>query len=169
MARALQIPAVVGLKHITNAVKDGDTILIDGHHGLVVIDPDKKTLRYYEEEKQQLEKLATELHEIRELPAVTLDGKKIELAANIELPEEIPLVISNGSQGIGLYRTEFFYLNRKNLPTEEEHFQAYKKVAEEIKPFPVVIRTLDIGGDKFLSPFEYPHEINPFLGCQEGA
>jgi phosphotransferase system enzyme I (PtsI) len=166
MAKALQIPAVVGLKHITSVVRNGDIVIIDGHHGLVIVGPDRKAIHEYEDEKQQLEKFATELHEVKELPAVTLDGRKIELAANIELPEEIPTVMATGGQGIGLYRTEFFYLNRKDLPTEEEHFQAYKNVVEQIHPFPLVIRTLDLGGDKFLSPLEYPHEINPFLGCR---
>lgn len=166
MAKALQIPAVVGLKHITSIVKDGDTVIIDGHHGLVVVDPDGYTISKYKTEEQQLERFATELHEVKELPAVTLDGKKIELAANIELPEEISAVMSQGGHGIGLYRTEFFYLNRKDLPTEEEHFQAYKKVVEAVSPYPVVIRTLDLGGDKFLSPLDFPREINPFLGCR---
>ena len=166
MAKAFQIPAVVGLKHITSLVKDGDTIIIDGHHGLVIIDPDKKRIRQYNTEKQELKRFAVELRGVKNLPAVTLDGQKIELAANIELYEEVPIVIANGGQGIGLYRTEFFYLNRNDLPTEEEHFQAYKKVAEEINPFSLVIRTLDIGGDKFLSPLQYPQEINPFLGCR---
>jgi len=166
MAKAFQIPAVVGLKHISSVVNDGDTLIVDGHHGLVIINPDKKTLRQYETTKQQLDKFVTKLRGVKKLPSVTLDGKKIELAANIELPEEVPIVITNGGQGIGLYRTEFFYLNRKDLPSEEEHFQAYKKVAEEINPFPLVIRTLDMGGDKFLSPLAYPQEINPFLGCR---
>lgn len=166
MAKAFQIPAVVGLKHITSVVNDGDMLIIDGHHGLVIINPDKRTIRQYETTKQQFEKFTTGLRGVKELPSVTMDGKKIELAANIELPEEVPIVIANGGQGIGLYRTEFFYLNRKDLPSEEEHFQAYKKVAEEINPFSLVIRTLDIGGDKFLSPLAYPQEINPFLGCR---
>ena len=166
MAKAFQIPAVVGLKHITSVVNDGDMLIIDGHHGLVIINPDKRTIRQYETTKQQLEKFTTGLRGVKKLPSVTMDGKKIELAANIELPEEVPIVIANGGQGIGLYRTEFFYLNRKDLPSEEEHFQAYKKVAEEINPFSLIIRTLDIGGDKFLSPLTYPQEINPFLGCR---
>ncbi len=166
MAKAFQIPAVVGLKHITSVVNDGDMLIIDGHHGLVIINPDKRTIRQYETTKQQLEKFTTGLRGVKKLPSVTMDGKKIELAANIELPEEVPIVIANGGQGIGLYRTEFFYLNRKDLPCEEEHFQAYKKVAEEINPFSLIIRTLDIGGDKFLSPLTYPQEINPFLGCR---
>lgn len=166
MAKALQIPAVVGLKHISTVVRDGDMVIIDGHHGLVIINPDEKTILRYEREKQHLQKFVTELHEIKELPAITTDGHKIELAANIELPEEVSIITENGGEGIGLYRTEFFYLNRKDSPSEEEHFQAYKSVVEKMGSFPIVIRTLDLGGDKFLSPLEYPREINPFLGCR---
>lgn len=166
MAKALRIPAVVGLKHITTIVKDGDRLIIDGHHGLVIINPDQQTIFQYQEGERQLEKITIELDEIKALPAVTRDGQAIALAANIELPEEVSAVKANGAEGIGLYRTEFFYLNRKNLPNEEEHFQAYKKVAEEISPQTVIIRTLDLGGDKFISLLEYPQEINPFLGCR---
>jgi phosphotransferase system enzyme I (PtsI) len=102
--------------------------------------------------------------QVKDLPSVTLDGKTIDVVANIELPDEIPSVKIHGGQGIGLYRSEFFYMNRKDAPTEEEHFHAYKYVAEEMKPYPVIIRTLDLGGDKFLSQFDMPKEIKPFLG-----
>ncbi|MCM8789419.1 MAG: phosphoenolpyruvate--protein phosphotransferase, partial [Candidatus Omnitrophica bacterium] len=101
---------------------------------------------------------------VKDLPAVTGDGKSIEINANIEFPEEVPSVKLHGAEGIGLYRTEFFYMNRNELPKEEEHFEAYKFVAEQMKPYPVIIRTLDLGGDKFLSQFRLPHEMQPFLG-----
>ncbi|MFA4993334.1 MAG: phosphoenolpyruvate--protein phosphotransferase, partial [Candidatus Omnitrophota bacterium] len=101
---------------------------------------------------------------VKELPAVTLDGRSISINANIEFPDEVSSVKLHGSQGIGLYRTEFFYMNRKDSPSEEEHYQAYKYVAEQMNPHPVVIRTLDLGGDKFLSQFQIPHEMQPFLG-----
>jgi phosphotransferase system enzyme I (PtsI) len=101
---------------------------------------------------------------VKDLPAVTRDGRIVEISANIEFPEEVPSVKLHGAEGIGLYRTEFFYMNRKDVPSEEDHYEAYKYVAEEMKPYSVIIRTLDLGGDKFLSQFQIPHEMAPFLG-----
>lgn len=164
MARSLEIPAVVGLEKATEQVENGDVLIIDGTHGIVIVNPKKEVLRRYRREKIKFEVFEKELIKIRDLPCQTLDGKKVELTANIEFPEEIPSVISHGAEGIGLYRTEYFYMNRRDLPTEEEHFQAYKKVAQAIAPHSVIIRTLDLGGDKFLSQLNVPKEMNPFLG-----
>ncbi len=164
MAKSLEIPAVVGLEEITKKAKNGDTIIIDGNRGIVILNPDSRTRESYEIEKEKYDELGRVLISQKDLPAETMDGYKIELAANIELPEEIPSAIEHGATGIGLYRTEYFYMNRTDLPTEEEHFEAYKYVAQKIAPNSVILRTLDLGGDKFLSQLEVPHEMNPFLG-----
>ncbi len=164
MAKSLEIPAVVGLGETINKIKTGDILIVDGTMGVVIVNPDEETLRIYREEEQKLRGVAEKFLQVKDLPAVTLDGHAIDVAANIELPDEIPSVKVHGGQGIGLYRSEFFYMNRKDAPTEEEHFHAYKYVAEEMKPDPVIIRTLDLGGDKFLSQFDMPKEIKPFLG-----
>lgn len=164
MARSMEIPAVVGLERVSREVASDDKLIIDGTHGLIIINPDETTIEKYLSEGKKFVAYILELEKLRNLPAETKDKRRIELAANIEFPDEIPSVISHGAEGIGLYRTEYFYLNRADLPTEEEQFLAYKKVAEEIKPHSVVIRTLDLGGDKFLSSLELPREMNPFLG-----
>ncbi len=164
MAKSLEIPAVVGVEEVTTKIKTGDTLIVDGSMGIVIIEPDRETLQTYRREEQKLRGIAEGLSSIKNLPAVTRDGKEIEINANIELSDEVSSVKLHGAAGIGLYRTEFFYINRKDLPSEEEQYQAYKYVAEEMKPYPVIIRTLDLGGDKFLSQFEMPHEMQPFLG-----
>ncbi len=164
MARALEIPAVVGLGMISRQVRPGDTLIIDGSHGIVVINPDEATIKKYRREKKKFEAFVKTLDELKDLPAQTLDGHKIELAANIELPAEIPSVLAHGAEGVGLYRTEYFYMNRADLPSEAEHYEAYRKVAEQVAPHAAIIRTLDLGGDKFLSHLEVPREMNPFLG-----
>lgn len=164
MAKSLEIPAVVGAQEATLKIKTADTLIVDGTMGLVIVNPDAKTLVNYRKEEERLKELSKKFVSLRKLPAQTRDGKKIEIAANIELPAEITAIKHYGSEGIGLYRTEFFYMNRKDLPTEEEHYQAYKYVAEAMKPYPVIIRTLDLGGDKFLSQLEVPHDMLPFLG-----
>jgi len=164
MAKALEIPAVVGLEEATTRVRTGDAIIVDGTRGKVIINPDRATLNKY---KQQIEKLVRRdsvLVKLKDLPAVTRDNHKVTLAANIELPDELPSVIAHGAEGVGLYRSEFFYMNRAGLPSENEHFEAYKQVSQEVKPHPVVVRTLDLGGDKFLSQLHIPHEMNPYLG-----
>jgi len=155
---------VVGVAEATTKIKPGDMLIVDGSMGIVIIDPDQETLNVYLQEEVKLKGIAEKFLSVKDLPAVTLDGKTVEVNANIEFPDEVPSVKLHGGEGIGLYRTEFFYMNRKDLPTEEEHYQAYKYVAEEMKPHPVIIRTLDLGGDKFLSQFEMPHEMEPFLG-----
>ncbi|MDP3804597.1 MAG: phosphoenolpyruvate--protein phosphotransferase [Candidatus Omnitrophota bacterium] len=164
MAKSLEIPAVVGLEVLTRKVESGDAIIIDGTHGVVIINPSQKTLKKYEIDKERLQVFEKHLLEMRTLPCVTLDGKAVDLSANIEVPEDVTSVISHGASGIGLYRTEYFYMNRKDLPSEEEQFKAYSSVARKIKPHSVIIRTLDLGGDKFLSQLDVPQQMNPFLG-----
>lgn len=164
MAKALEIPAVVGLKTVTKSAKSGDMIIIDGSEGMVIVAPDEETIAKYQNDKKRLEEREELLIQIRDLPCVTPDGKNIDLTANIEIPDEITSVKSHGAAGIGLYRTEFFYLDRLDLPGEEEQYLAYKNVAEQIQPYSVIIRTLDLGGDKFLSQLTVPKEMNPFMG-----
>ncbi len=164
MARALEIPAVVGLGNIRNQIRPDDTLIIDGSEGEVIVNPDRATIEHYQQKREKFAKFIKRLNKLKKLPAQTLDGHQIELAANIELPDEISSVIAHGADGVGLYRTEFFYMNREDLPTEGEHFQAYRQLAEEIFPHSAIIRTLDLGGDKFLSHLEIPREMNPFLG-----
>ncbi|MDP3787255.1 MAG: phosphoenolpyruvate--protein phosphotransferase [Candidatus Omnitrophota bacterium] len=164
MAKALEIPAAVGLKTVTKTVKNGDMVIVDGSNGIVIVNPDEETIEKYRRERIRLEEQETILIKIRDLPCVTPDGRKIDLTANIEIPDEIPSVKSHGASGIGLYRTEFFYLDRAGLPTEEEQYAAYKNVAEQMTPSSVIVRTLDLGGDKFLSQLTTPKEMNPFLG-----
>ncbi|MDD5568065.1 MAG: phosphoenolpyruvate--protein phosphotransferase [Candidatus Omnitrophica bacterium] len=164
MAKSLEIPAVVGVEEATIKINQGDTLIVDGVLGIVIINPDEETLNSYHATEARLKGVTEKFLSAKDLPALTLDGNKIEINANIEFPEEVPAVKLHGGEGIGLYRTEFFYMNRKDLPTEEDHYQAYKYVAEEMSPYPVIIRTLDLGGDKFLSQFQLPHEMHPFLG-----
>jgi len=164
MAKSLEIPAVVGMEEATTKIKTGELLIVDGNMGYVIIEPDEETLRVYRQEQERLKGVAEKFLPVKDLAAITLDGKSIEINANIELPEEVSSVKLYGAHGIGLYRTEFFYMNRSDLPSEEEHYQAYKYVAEEMKPYPVIIRTLDLGGDKFLSQFKIPREMQPFLG-----
>jgi len=164
MAKSLEIPAVVGVETLTKTVESGDEIIVDGTRGTVVINPSAKIIKRYETERERFVAFEKHLLESKNLPCVTLDGRKVELVANIEVPEDVPSVIAHGAAGIGLYRTEYFYMNRKDLPTEEEQYKAYSTVAKKIKPNPVIIRSLDIGGDKFLSQLDVPQQMNPFLG-----
>lgn len=164
MARSLEIPAVVGLHDLSQKILSGSTIIIDGNSGIVIVDPAQETISSYIKEKNKLEQLEDKLAELRKLPAETKDGYRIVLAGNIEFPEDVPSVIQHGAEGIGLYRSEFIYLNRSDLPAEEEHFEAYKTVAKRVYPYSVIIRTMDLGGDKFLSHLQVPREMNPYLG-----
>lgn len=164
MAKSLEVPAVVGLEKITQTVKDGDEVIIDGTGGKVIINPDAATRELYEVERERYLAHGRELLQFTSAPAVTLDRRNIALLANMELPEEIESIRAHGAAGIGLYRTEYLYLNRRTLPTEEEQFESYKKVVSAMSPMPVTLRTLDLGGDKFLSHLEMPREMNPFLG-----
>ena len=164
LGRSMEIPAVVGMDQVTMKVRHGDTVIVDGTQGLLIINPDAKMVEEYAQKSKRLSAQVTELDKLKDLPAITLDNHKVELSANIEFHDEIPSVISHGADGIGLYRTEYFYMNRTDLPTEEEQYRAYKHVAKEMSPNSVIIRTLDLGGDKFLSSLDVPHEMNPFLG-----
>ena len=164
LGRSMEIPAVVGVDNATQSVKTGDIVIVDGTHGIFIIEPDATSLEEFSRDEKRFSDLNTELDKLKNLPAETTDGKRVVLASNIEFHDEIPSVISHGSDGIGLYRTEYFYMNRTDLPTEDEQFRAYKQVAENMKPHAVIIRTLDLGGDKFVSALDVPHEMNPFLG-----
>ena len=164
MAKSLEIPAVVGVEGATSSINAGDMLIVDGSLGVIIVNPDKNTLDAYHAEEEKLKGVTRRFLSAKDLPAITIDGVKVEINANIEFPDEVPAVKLHGGEGIGLYRTEFFYMNRKDSPTEDEHYLAYKYVAEEMNPYPVIIRTLDLGGDKFLSQFNIPHEMQPFLG-----
>ncbi len=164
MARSLRLPAVVGLRDASRQLRTGQEVLLDGFHGLLVLHPSEKTLYEYSQSLQRQATLEQTLSAFREEAAVTLDGRHITLSANLERAGDMESVRASGAEGVGLLRTEFLYLNRATLPTEEEQYQAYRAVAAALKPQPLVIRTLDLGGDKFLSHLETPPEINPFLG-----
>jgi len=164
MAKSLEIPAVVGLEVATKRIQKGDFLIVDGTRGEVVINPDPPMVKRYEVEQRRHQEVNRQLLQLKDLAAETLDHRTVILSANIELPDEVPSVIAHGAAGIGLFRTEFLYLNRNDFPTEEEQFQAYKTVVEQLKPHPVIIRTMDLGGDKFLSPLRLPSEMNPFMG-----
>ncbi|MDK2879409.1 MAG: phosphoenolpyruvate-protein phosphotransferase system enzyme [Thermoanaerobacteraceae bacterium] len=165
MARSLEIPAVVGLVDISGQAAAGDVIIVDGNKGVVYINPDEKTLKEYEKLKQDYIKYRQELKQLKDLPGETRDrARRVELSANIGTPKDVKGALENGAEGVGLYRTEFLYMDRENLPSEEEQFKAYKEVAESMAPRPIIIRTLDIGGDKKLPYLEMPDELNPFLG-----
>jgi phosphotransferase system enzyme I (PtsI) len=166
MARSLEITAVVGSETATHSVNTGDTLIVDGITGVVVVNPSPEIMQEYQDRQRVRQKMERELFQYRDLPAETLDGYRVKVLANIELVDEIPSVLQHGAEGIGLYRTEYLYLNRKDLPSEEEHFQAYKKVVEGIYPHPAVIRTLDIGGDKFMSHMDLAEEMNPAMGLR---
>ncbi len=164
LARSLGIPAVIGTQIATEEIKTGDELIIDGSKGEVMINPSPKALEEYKKEREKRKKLTRKYSFTKKLTPVTLDSKEIKILANIEFPEEIAQVLDVGAQGIGLYRTEYFYMNRVSLPSEEEQYRAYKEVAKRLQPFPVTIRTLDLGGDKFLSPIRVPTEMQSFLG-----
>lgn len=164
MSRSLEIPAVVGTKAITSQVKQGDMIIVDGLTGDVIIDPSEDEVKAYQHKRQSFFADREELKKLRDEPSKTADGQHVELAANIGTPNDLEGVKDNGAEGIGLYRTEFLYMGRDTMPSEEEQFEAYKKVLEEMKDKRVVVRTLDIGGDKELPYLNLPKEMNPFLG-----
>jgi len=165
LARSLNIPAIVGLHDITAKLESGEQVLLDGNDGHLIVDPTSETLAQYAEIESRRAKVAARLKELRETTSTTRDGRHIVLSANIELPEDVVAVAANGAEGIGLYRTEFLYLNRPTLPTEEEQYETYRKVAERVRPHPLIIRTFDLGGDK-LAPgaVDIADELNPFLG-----
>lgn len=164
MARSLEIPAVVGLNDVTTKIADGDFVILDGNRGRLTISPSEETRSKYAEELERYRSFTLGLLRFKDLPATTIDGHSVTLSANIELHDEVESVLEHGAQGIGLYRTEFIYIGREGLPTEDEQFVIYKDVASRLAPDPVIIRTMDIGGDKFVSAYESPKEINPYLG-----
>ncbi|MED3645915.1 phosphoenolpyruvate--protein phosphotransferase [Halalkalibacterium halodurans] len=164
MSRSLEIPAVVGTKEVTEKIQHGDMVIVDGIEGIVIVNPTEEEVKAYEEKRAAFEKQKQEWAKLVGEPSTTKDGAHVELAANIGTPKDVDGVLANGGEGIGLYRTEFLYMDRDQLPTEEEQFEAYKEVVQRMDGKPVVIRTLDIGGDKELSYLQLPKELNPFLG-----
>lgn len=166
IARALGIPAIVGLHAIGAELRHGDVALLDGYDGLLIVHPTPETLHYYHNIKLQQQHLEKDLTKIRKTLPVTQDDHRVILSANIELPQEIEEVISSGAEGVGLYRTEFLYLNRANPPEEDEQYAVFRKIAERSQPNGVIIRTFDVGADKPVKCLELSHESNPFLGCR---
>lgn len=164
LAKSLGFPAVVGLKDIFSKVKSGEKLILDGDKGEVVVSPDENLLKSYLLKKERLLERTRSLVELKGLPAETKDGRKIELSANIELLSDVDTAIENGAQGIGLFRTEYLYLASSDLPGEEEQYQAYNSIAQKMHPRNVIIRTFDMGGDKFIQTGERAYEPNPFLG-----
>lgn len=164
MARAMEIPAVVGLHDLSARVTPGDEIMIDGTKGLVVINPTPEQVAEFEGREVNRRKIETQLEVLRAQPAETRDAYSLLLSANIENPGEVDAVITYGARGVGLYRTEYLYLAASQLPSEQEQYEAYREVAERLAPNPVVIRTVDLGGDKFASHIRMPPEMNPFMG-----
>jgi phosphotransferase system enzyme I (PtsI) len=165
LARALEVPCVVGAGQASEIAKAGDVIAVNGHTGEVLISPDAEEILRFETARDEARLRESELLEERDLPAITTDGRRTNLYANIEFPEEVPSVLAHGGEGVGLYRTEFLYLNREELPSEEEHYRAYSGILTAMAPRPVVIRTLDLGGDK-LPIGHRSHEPNPALGLR---
>jgi phosphotransferase system enzyme I (PtsI) len=166
VARSLEIPAVVGLERLTRSVKTNDDLIIDGSAGLVIVHPDPEMLLRYEGKKKDYAEARRELLSDARLPAVTGDGRAIDIGCNIEFTEEIPSAVTHGADGIGLYRTEFLYINREELPTEEDHLAHYGRVLEEKSLRWATIRTLDLGGDKFFSDPKLAREMNPQMGLR---
>ncbi len=164
LARSQGIPAVVGLHEIGRQIASGQEALLDGYTGLLIVNPSKQTLYEYGQIQTRWHTIEERLHQLRHEPASTRDGFTIRLGSNIELEEEVKMALEYGAQGVGLYRTEYLYLNRQGFPTEEEQFTAYRNVAVAMKPNEVIIRTLDVGGDKVLHGGEHSREANPFLG-----
>ena len=164
MARSLELPAVVGVKGILSEVKEGEIVIMDGEAGELFLNPAEELLSQYEVKREELRKEKEELKKLIGEEAVTIDGRKVDIWGNIGSPNDVDAVIESGATGIGLYRTEFLFMNSDHFPTEEEQYQAYRIVAEKMKGKPVTIRTMDIGGDKELPYLDLPKELNPFLG-----
>ncbi|MDY0405144.1 phosphoenolpyruvate--protein phosphotransferase [Virgibacillus sp. 179-BFC.A HS] len=164
MARSLEIPAVVGTKEITKQAGNNDMIIVDGLEGKVIIQPTDEELATYKDKQAAYEKQKEEWAKLKDEPTFTKDGEQVELVGNIGTPDDADGVLANGGEGVGLYRTEFLYMGKSEMPTEEEQYQAYKAVLEKMEGKPVVVRTLDVGGDKKISYLDLPEEMNPFLG-----
>jgi len=166
VARSLGIPAVVALEDLTETISGGDNVIIDGNRGIVIVNPDEQTIQQYQEYAREFVELEHKLDAIRQKPAVTRDGVRITLLGNIEFPDEAEIVLQKGGEGIGLYRTEFLYLNRESEPTEQDHYQAYAETISVFKHRPVIIRTVDLGADKYTQSKRFAPEPNPFLGLR---
>jgi phosphotransferase system enzyme I (PtsI) len=166
LSHSLGIPAVLGLETATSLINGGDLLILDGDTGEVVINPTEEVSQSFLERKRRIKSMEREVLKYASLPAETRDGVRIHLQANIEMVDEVPSAKTHGAEGIGLYRTEILYLNRKDLPTEEEHYHAYRRLAESIHPAAATIRTLDIGGDKFLPDYSKSNEMNPAMGLR---
>ena len=166
VARSLGIPAVVALEDLTEVVRGGDPVIIDGNRGIVIVNPDEETIRQYETYSREFVALEHKLDGIRAKPAVTRDGERVRLLGNIEFPDEAQIVLQKGGEGVGLYRTEFLYLNRPTEPVEQEQYEAYAEVMRVFKDKPVVIRTFDLGADKYTQSRRVAPEPNPFLGLR---
>ena len=164
MARSLELPAVVGVGAILDTLQAEQTIIVDAIKGEVIVDPNEETLKLYSEKREKVLREKEELKVLREKEAISNDGYKVDVWGNIGSPQDVKGIISNGGFGVGLYRTEFLFMDKDSFPTEDEQFEAYKIVAEELAGYPVTIRTMDIGGDKSLPYMELPKEENPFLG-----
>lgn len=164
MARSLEIPAMVGCQQATTAIVHGDLLILDAINNEIIVNPTEEQLRVTRIHQESLMATRNELKTLKDLPAVTLDGQRFELCANIGTPKDVGPALRHGAEGIGLYRTEFLFMDRNSLPSEDVQFQAYKEVAQAMGDQPVIIRTLDIGGDKELPYLNLPTELNPFLG-----
>lgn len=164
MARSLEIPAVVGTKKVTKHVKTGDIVILDGIEGILIVNPDEATLKLYQEKQKNFEAQKSEWMKLKNEKTITLDQEQVTISGNISSPNEVKDVLDHGGEAIGLYRTEFLYLGRTSPPSEEEQYQSYKSVLEQMEDKPVIVRTLDIGGDKQLDYLNFPKELNPFLG-----
>jgi len=164
IARSLSMPAVVGVEVATKHIKGNETVIVSGSEGLVIVNPTERVLKEYKDKASKFKKAARVAVIPKDVKVTSIDGKSIVVSANVEFPEELPLVSHFGAEGVGLYRTEYIFLGKNILPSEEEQFQAYINVARKVKPNSVIVRTIDIGGDKFLSRPEMPRELTPFLG-----
>lgn len=166
IARAMNIPAICGVKNITNIVKEKDTLIINGHTGEIIINPSSEEIEVHESEKRKQEELNNKFNKMKGQKSISKDGHRVHLVGNIGTPEDVDKVLENDGEGIGLLRTEFLYMHRDKLPEEEEQFRAYKKAVEKLGEKPLIIRTLDVGGDKEIPYLNIPKELNPFLGCR---
>jgi len=164
LTRALYVPAIVGLRRVTRVAENADKIIVNGNSGKVFVNPDESTLRSYLNKQERYQNYQSSLSGIEKLPAETVDGHRVTLSANLELPQEATTVSSHGGEGIGLFRTEFLFLTRKRVPTEDEQVEDYKKVINAASPHRVTIRTFDLGGDKIFTEIPLPVEANPFMG-----
>ena len=167
IAHSLEIPAVVGLENASSLVNPGDNLILDGISGVVIVNPSESQVLEYQTRARSYLSLELKLKEKAKEPAITKDGKYIKVKGNLEFKEEVRTVLDHGAEGVGLYRTEFLYLVRKEIPSEQDHFEAYKSVVETVSPFNTVIRTLDLGGDKFYSALSRTiNERNPVMGLR---